>query len=79
MGLESEKWFLKTNANGSDASGYFHIDVDAVEIMHDYVDAIHSVTQGRNALLETFEKEKKAQRLGPESVIAQRLKSYPSS
>ena len=60
MGLESEKWFLKTNANGSDASGYFHIDVDAVEIMHDYVDAIHSVTQGRNALLETFEKEKKA-------------------
>jgi len=60
MGIESEKWFMKTNADGSDASGFFHIDVDAIEIMRDFADATHSVTMGRNALIKTFEEEKKA-------------------
>lgn len=62
MGVEYEKWFKKMGPGGQDLSDYFHIDVDAVQIMRDYSDAIHSVTEGRAALLKTFDEEKNAQK-----------------
>lgn len=60
MGLKLSEFYLKTNADGSDASDYFKVDVDAIQIMRDYAYSISSVIKGRNALLETFDKEKKA-------------------
>lgn len=62
MGLSLSKEFLHSAGQYGQAYTIAHeVDVDAIGIINDYADAIHSVTQGRNALLETFEKEKKAQ------------------
>lgn len=61
MGLQLSKEFI--HSSGQYGPGYtiaHEVDVDAIGIMKDYADAIHSVTQGRTALLETFEKEKKS-------------------
>lgn len=58
MGLQLSKSFFKSGdtqgAHGNiiDAP----VDVDAVQIMRDYADAIGSVTKGRTALLESWQK-----------------------
>lgn len=51
MGLELSKNFLK-----DDIMIESPVDVDAVQIMRDYADAIGSVTKGRTALLESWQK-----------------------
>lgn len=56
MGLSLSKEFIKYGGDG----GYINIDspvdVDVVQIMRDYADAIGSVTKGRTALLESWQK-----------------------
>lgn len=43
------------------SSATYPVDVDDIEIIYDYVDALRSVLSGRNALLKSFEEEKKSQ------------------
>ena len=60
MGLELSKSFIKSGGTIG-ASGYTidaPVDVDAIQIMHDYAEAIHSVVQGRQALIDSFSKGK---------------------
>lgn len=56
MGLDLERTF----SHGEAGAWASPVDVHDIDIINDYVDAIHSVTQGRNALLKTFDEEKKA-------------------
>lgn len=56
MGLDLERTF----SHGEAGAWASPVDVHDIDIIKDYVDAIHSVTQGRNALLKTFDDEKKA-------------------
>ena len=58
MGLQLSKSFVKSGgtqgAQGQTIDA--PVDVDAVQIMRDYADAIGSVTKGRTALLESWKK-----------------------
>ena len=62
MGMQLSKSFVK-NGGTQGAQCYTidaPVDVDAVQIMRDYAEAISSVTNGRKALLKSYEEEKKA-------------------
>lgn len=52
MGLALQKTF----SHGEAGAWASPVDVHDIDIIKDYVDAIHSVTQGRNALLESWQK-----------------------
>lgn len=55
MGLSLSKQFLK-----GDYVVDSPVDVDVIQIMRDYADATHSVTDGRKKLIESFEQGKKS-------------------
>ena len=55
IGLTPSKNFIKDGIEIESP-----VDVDAVQIMRDYAEAIRSITNGRKALLKTYEEEKKA-------------------
>ena len=62
MGLQLSKSFVKSGGT-TGAQGYTidaPVDVDAIQIMRDYAEATHSVTEGRKKLIESFERGKKS-------------------
>lgn len=62
MGLQLSKSFVKSGGTQG-AQGYTidaPVDVDAVQIMRDYADAIGSVTKGREALLASWKQGENA-------------------
>ena len=56
MGLSLSKQFTKSDGDKGSITIDSPVDVDAVQIMRDYADAIGSVTKGRTALLESWQK-----------------------
>lgn len=56
MGLSLSKQFTKGDDDKGSITIDSPVDVDAVQIMRDYADAIRSVTKGRTALLESWQK-----------------------
>lgn len=56
MGLSLSKQFVKSDGNKGSTTIDAPVDVDVVQIMRDYADAIGSVTKGRTALLESWQK-----------------------
>ena len=60
MGLQLSKQFIKSDGDKGSITIDSPVDVDAIQIMRDYAEAISSVTNGRKALLKTYEDEKKA-------------------
>lgn len=60
MGLQLSKEFIHAGANGQAYTFESPVDVDAIQIMRDYAEAISSVTNGRKALLKAYEENAKA-------------------
>lgn len=54
MGLQLSKQFIKSDGDKGSITIDSPVDVDVVQIMRDYADAIGSVTKGRSALLESW-------------------------
>ena len=54
MGLQLSKQFIKSDGDKGSITIDSPVDVDVVQIMRDYADAIGSVTKGRTALLESW-------------------------
>lgn len=60
MGLQISKEFIKSTAEGDTYTIDAPVDVDAIQIMRDYAEATHSVTEGRKKLIESFEQSKQS-------------------
>lgn len=60
MGLQLSKEFIHAGANGQSYTFESPVDVDAIQIMRDYVDATHAVTEGRKKLIESWDQGKKS-------------------
>lgn len=58
MGLALSKEFIKEGSDGLTYTIDASVDVDAIQIMRDYVVATHAVTEGRNKLVESWNKAK---------------------
>ncbi len=60
MGLQISKEFIKSTAEGDTYTIDAPVDVDVIQIMRDYAEATHSVTEGRKKLIESFEQGKQS-------------------
>lgn len=60
MGLQLSKEFIHAGAGGKAYTFESPVDVDAIQIMRDYVDATHAVTEGRKKLIESWDQGKKS-------------------
>lgn len=60
MGLSLSKQFTKSDGDKGTITIDSPVSVDAIQIMRDYAEATHSVTEGRKKLIESFERGKKS-------------------